>query len=170
MTPLNTPSQSTQASNNELEFRKLELEQLKARWSAISVIVPIIVALGTIIYGVWSFHATAKLQFETKIAELAMQNFENFPDILNRAELLTVMFGNQLPHDFVKNVRETDLGKLSGKIRDPAYAPKIQLLTMLASAKSNNRAFIIDAYRKLFPDDDFVNDILPLIDPHRKTK
>jgi hypothetical protein len=115
-------------SNSNIEQRKLEIEEekvqverQKAWWSAASTIVPLLAALGTLIYSVWSFrkqseqtaklqkeaaietaklqNESAKLQFEIKAAEIAFSG--KTPEaVKNRANVLKTIFGDRLPKNF----------------------------------------------------------------------
>lgn len=104
-----------------LEYQKLEVERSKAIWSAMATIVPLLAALGTLIYSVWSFskqttqtatlqkdaatetarlqNESAKLQFEIKAAEIAFAG--KTPEaVTNRANVLKTIFGARLPENF----------------------------------------------------------------------
>jgi hypothetical protein len=117
---------SSQNSNIEqqklaVERQKLEVERSKAAWSAVATIVPLLAALGTLIYSVWSFrkqtgetarlhkeaaietarlqNESAKLQFEIKAAEIAFSG--KTPEaVRNRAKVLKTIFGQRLPENF----------------------------------------------------------------------
>jgi ATP-dependent Zn protease len=51
----------------DLEHKKLEVERTKAWWAAVSTIVPLLAALGTLSYSVWSFRRQTK-QTNTKLS------------------------------------------------------------------------------------------------------
>ena len=92
------------------ENDELENEKTKQIWSAASAIAPIIAALFTLGYSVWSFRKqsvaaatlqndTAKLQFDMKAAEIAFAG--KTPEAVeNRAKLLKKIFGKRLPDNF----------------------------------------------------------------------
>jgi hypothetical protein len=104
------------ASDHQIEERRLQLEQEKleaekstGRISAISSMVPLLVGLGTLIYGVWSFRKQAQLQFETKAAELAFSG--KTPEaVANRAKALKKIFPKRLPGDFMASFNPADHG------------------------------------------------------------
>jgi hypothetical protein len=72
-----TSNSNIEQQKLDLEYQKLEVERSKARWSAASTIVPLLAALGTLIYSVWSFRKqikqTATLQKESAIATATLQ-------------------------------------------------------------------------------------------------
>ena len=93
----------------ELEIQKLQVEKYKARWSAMSAIVPILVAFVTIAYGAWSLNQTAKVQFGTKVVEVAMQNSRNQLDSIGQCckrEIASAMSG------FCRLIRLRERGRI----------------------------------------------------------
>jgi hypothetical protein len=84
----------------ELKVRALELDARKTSIAQWANIVPITVALLTLGFGIWTAQRTVVGQFTTKAAELALQG-EGPDEILNRARLLTKLYHDLLPGDFV---------------------------------------------------------------------
>jgi hypothetical protein len=54
----------------QLERDKLAVEQSKARWTAVSISVPLVVAVFTVAFGIWAQYQQAQSQFEIKAAEI----------------------------------------------------------------------------------------------------
>ena len=137
-----------------LEIKKLELDREKAKWSAIGTIVPIVVALTTIIYGVWSLGKTAQSQFQSKVAELALAA----PDAANakdRARILAALFKELLPEAFHKRLEQMDPEKF-GVFLNPndriIVDAKLKLFQAI-SANPTHRGDLINTWKVLFPDD-----------------
>jgi hypothetical protein len=68
-----------EAEKIAIEQQKLELENLRlrneasrAKWTAISVMVPLLAALATIAFGFWSTREQAKSQFRLEVAKAIM--------------------------------------------------------------------------------------------------
>jgi len=83
----------------ELERYKAKLEASKAKWTAVSVAIPVVVALLTVAYGFWSARETARLQFQLEAAKsvMAAPNEEN---AANRLIAYKKFFPNELPSSF----------------------------------------------------------------------
>lgn len=89
---------------------QLQNEKTKTYWSAVSTIVPIIAALLTLGYSIWSFRKQsieaarlqnegAKLQFEIKAAEIAFAG-KTPRAVEHRGRILKKIFGDRLPENF----------------------------------------------------------------------
>jgi hypothetical protein len=153
----------TEAENKRLaiENKRLEADVTMANWSKISsalaLIIPLVVALGTIIYGVWSFGrqaqqqaqaqaAAATLQFELKAAEIAFAG--KTPEaVMNRAKALSAVFPKRLPPDFVDSF---DPQKFGGGKQDPEG--KKFFLELLTKCCPQDKAEIFGLWRALFGD------------------
>lgn len=138
------------------ENDKLENEKTKAYWSAISTIVPIIAALLTLGYSVYSFrrqsseaarlqNETAKLQFEIKAAEIAFTG-KTPKAVENRGRVLKKIFGKRLPEDFPAPF---DAAELGGGKETPAE--KITFLDLLLKHPGKEQ-HIFNLWNALFAD------------------
>ena len=56
----------------EIETQKLDLERSKAKWTAISVVVPLLAATATVAYGFWSTQKQSELNFQLEAAKSIM--------------------------------------------------------------------------------------------------
>jgi hypothetical protein len=157
----NEPDQiATEREKLQVEREKLQVERHKARWSAIGAIVPIVVAFATITYGAWSLKETARMQFEAKLAELALAAPD--PDqARNRARLIAALFQDLLPREFAIRLEQLDPGNF-GTIHHPdtvaQIATKKQLFDAIARQPGYRRE-IITAWKALFPDDKWIDDL-----------
>lgn len=138
------------------ENEKLETEKSKVVWSAVSSIVPIVAALTTLVYGIWSFRkqsiATAqiqnegaKLQFEIKAAEIAFAG-RTPKAVENRGRVLKKMFGDRLPENFPAPFEPVEHG--GGK---EAPAEKITFLELLLKYPDKEQ-HIFNLWTELFGD------------------
>lgn len=108
----------------QLERDSVKLERVKARWVAISIIVPLVVAAGTVAFGIWSQKQQAgnqlqiqnqqaryesdlqvqqaRDQFALKAAEIVM-NAEGPLQAKNKARALANLFSDRLPSNFAES-------------------------------------------------------------------
>lgn len=133
------PAQEQQLAvdRERLQFEKqkfvveTENEKTKEHWSAASAIGPMIAALFTLCYGIWSFRETAKLQFEIKAAEIAFEG-KTPKAVENRVKFLKSLFGKRLPDNFPTRI---GTGEYNGSKDAPADkeapAEKITFLELL---------------------------------------
>ena len=143
----------------QLEYRKLDIELRKARWMAISIAVPLVAALGTISLGVWNSYEQAKLNFQSKVADI-VQNTLSQGDAYNRIEFLSNIVGYKLPEEIVKK------GQAGAYNRD--VGPKRYFIDALTKT-GLSPAQLIRVYRAIFPGDAWAEakelDQLPGPDP-----
>jgi hypothetical protein len=85
----------------DLERLKAQIEMRKARWTAASVIVPILGALITIGYGFWSTNQQSKAQFQLEVAKSIMQASSE-AEAVGRLNLFSSMFPSFIPEGFAK--------------------------------------------------------------------
>jgi|SRR5262245_24351638 len=79
-----------------IEREKLKIERSRVHWTAISVFVPLLVAAGTILYGVVSAQQLAHQQFELEIMK-AVVSAPSDSEVRDRAELFKELFPKALP-------------------------------------------------------------------------
>jgi hypothetical protein len=141
----------------EIEKAKLEVEQSKVPWSAASTIVPLLAALFTIGYSVWSFRkqntlqseaqkAAAKLDFEIKAAEIAFAG-KSPQAVQNRGGTLKEMFGDRLPDKFPGSFDP----KLYGGDKEDPEGKKLLLELLLKYP--DKKEDILKYWDQLFPGD-----------------
>jgi hypothetical protein len=140
----------------EVEHEKLKVERYKARWAAIGSIVPLVVALATVGYSLWSLQETARTQFEAKVAELAMAG-EGPVEAKNRAKVLAAMFGDLLPHGIDQRLSKVNPEDFGSSV-DPDLVSKKEIFAALA-AHPADRAKIVSTWRALFPKDGWIDSL-----------
>ena len=152
----------------ELEREKLKVELKKTIWTAVGAVIPIFVALGTIIYGVWSLRETAMSQFTTKVAELALAA----PDpnqAKNRARILALWFKESLPGDFNRRLEEFKPEEFGTFGED---TPSKKELFQAIAEHPDKRADLIETWEALFPSDEWTDSLHSLsgVKPSKRPK
>ncbi len=136
-----------------LEREKLLVEHVKARWAAVAAVLPIVAALGTIIYGVWSLRETAITQFQMKLAEIAL----SAPDpgqAQNRARIVANWFRGSFPTDVqqrLQNFKPEEYGNVDAD-------SKKELFKAIAQHPDHGME-LVAAWKVLFPGDEWVADV-----------
>lgn len=93
---------SLQKTKLKMDFERIRIENLKTWLTVISIVIPLLVGIITVFYGVWSENERAKTNFEIKAVEIVLG--AESPDIArNKAIVLSELFPNNLP----KNFKET---------------------------------------------------------------
>jgi hypothetical protein len=141
----------------DIEREKLHIEESTSRWSALSAVGPVTIALAALVFSVWSFLRqgkqqsamqleAAKLQFEIKAAELAFSG-KTARAVANRAKALKTIFPVRLPGDFAEGFSPTDL--VGNK--EPSEEKKFFLELLLKYPEKKGEVFGL--WEKLFPGD-----------------
>ena len=131
-----------------LEKEKLRLEVTKARWNASAIAVPILAAVATAWFGLYSQNEQAKSQFEIKAAEIVLQA-KSPEEASDKARALKALFPNRLPVPFAESFDPTKFAAYSQDI----ISEKLELLKMLDGKNGNRKREIVVLWTKLFPDD-----------------
>jgi hypothetical protein len=136
---------------------RIKLEESKNRWTAVSVILPVLGVLATLAFSIYSFkkqqrlqidsqNETARLNFEIKAAEITFAG-KSPHAIRNRGRALRQLFSDRLHPDFLSNFRPEDFGG------DAEPAPqKLALLELLAKYPGQRDEILTD-WANLFPGD-----------------
>ncbi len=135
-----------------LERERLEVEKMKAKWTAVSVVVPLLAAIFTVAFGLWSNHQQAKSQFEAKVAEVVMQS-PSPQEALGRAQTFMAMFPDRLPKNFAKAF---DTDQFTNHQVGVAESKK-EFLKLLVD-KGLTKEEIVKVWKHLFPGDEWVKD------------
>lgn len=141
----------------EVERDKVQVERSTSKWSAFSAVAPLTIALGTLVFSIWSFHRqgrvqssmqleAAKLQFEIKAAEIAFSG-KTATAVVNRAKALKIIFPDRLPDDFTKGFSPTDFGAN----KEPSDEKKVFLDFILKYP--GREAEVVALWAQLFPGD-----------------
>jgi hypothetical protein len=102
----------------EIELQKLVIERTKVKWTAISVIIPLLAAIGTVAFGIWSTHEQETFNFQLEAAKSVMQA-PNVTEALGRTKLLNRLFSDRLPQGFLKEIDNPDFAKRSDMTLEP---------------------------------------------------
>jgi hypothetical protein len=141
----------------EIEREKVAVERSKVPWSAAATVVPLVAALLTLAYSIWSFRKQAvqqsrqrsedaRLQFELKAAEIAFSGATPLA-VQNRARALKAIFGSRLPESFLSSYEPEEFG---GKKEDPES--KKFLLELLLKYPEKQLEIVL-FWKELFPGD-----------------
>jgi len=135
-----------------IEIRKLSLEHSKARWTAFSVVVPLIAAIGTVFFGLWSAHEQALSNFQLEAAKSIMQ--APSPDeAVNRGRFFSALFPNKIPANFVQPANALKMG-IGGGDDTPSKKEFIKLL----AARGLNPKQTAELWRTIFDLDEWAKD------------
>ena len=152
----------------KLEREKLATENSKIPWTAFSTVVPLLAALFTVGYSVWSFRKQnqqlneqrridagrvekqraedAQLQFELKTAEIAFAG-ETPLAVRDRAKALKAMFANRLSDNFLSDYDPREFGEREGNIESKKFF--LDLLLKYPEQQFETLSF----WKELFPGD-----------------
>lgn len=83
----------------KMEYEHLRLERLKIFGTTFSIVIPLLVAGVTIIYGLRSEIEKSKSNFQIKAIEIVMSESSSH-SATNKAIVLSELFPNLLPNDF----------------------------------------------------------------------
>ncbi len=144
---------SPQKNDNSLEIERLKLERervkiewFKAWWTGFSILIPLLIAAGTLYFNAKSQQEQARVDFKLKAVEITL-NASSPTEAKNKAEAMAKLFPNDLPADFAKNFDVTEYG--APKISDSKKA----LLTLIIE-HPEQRNEIIDMWIAIAPYDE----------------
>jgi hypothetical protein len=86
----------------DIERQKLLIDQYKARWTAFSVAIPLLVVAATVGLGVWNQYQQNRQAFTLKAVEILMVT-PGPVETRNKANALLSLFPNQLPKNFANS-------------------------------------------------------------------
>jgi hypothetical protein len=134
-----------------IELEKLKLEKSKKTWSIFASLVPILAIILTIFYGIYTQQENEKNMFQIKAAEIMFNSADRIESKEN-ANILKELFPDKLPKDFSESFElyPFDYHETNSK-KD--------LLKLLTSDKEKNKEIILN-WKKLFPDDKWIDDLL----------
>jgi hypothetical protein len=151
-------SESLENKKDDLDYQRFQLEKRKnisdivLAWvTTLSLIFGVVIPLITIAVNVNSQTKQARHEFELKAAEIVM-NTTGPTGTLNRAKAMANMFPDRLPSNFAASF---DPKEYTG---DNTNTPKKELIQLLVE-HPDQRAKIIETWKKLFPDHEWINDV-----------
>ena len=111
----------TQQQRLRIDQAKLDQDQTNARRTALLSLAPLLAAIGTLLYSIWSFRKQIELQtklqneasqsqFQMKAAEIAFAGAKTPEAVQNRANALKALFEDRLPHNFATMFDASQVG------------------------------------------------------------
>jgi hypothetical protein len=141
----------------KIKKRSVEIETSKIWISALTISVPIVVALFALAGTIIAARRTLVANFTAKAAELALQG-EGPPEVINRATLLAQLYKDLLPKNFVDRVKKLDTNRIGRIVTQAPWISELQKdVTALLAQHPAQRQQIISDYRSVFPDYDFLD-------------
>lgn len=137
----------------ELEREKLKLERNKAIMTSLSIFIPLLIAALTIAFNSWSQVQQSKSDFILQAAEIVI-SAESPTGAYNKARALAALFPEQLPPDFEEFAEAFNPENFSV----PSSTPKRTLLEWIIQYP-DQKDEILETWSKLFPEDEWVNDL-----------
>jgi hypothetical protein len=138
------------AIEQEKQKESISIEADKLKWAAIGATIPILAALGTLGYGIYSVKRTVSAQLATKLAELALGGKGSF-EIVHRAQFATDLFSDLLPPDFINKVAKMDPSKISA-----GPSRKSVILELLAEHPAQRDQILAD-FKATYGDDGWID-------------
>jgi hypothetical protein len=129
----------------DLERRKVEIELSKTKWTAVSVMVPLLAGIGTVGFGLWSTREQAKSAFEVEVAK-SILSAPTPSEAAGKADFFMKLFPGKLPATFAGQVDYVSFD--AGEV-----AAKKLLFEMMA--KKLDPGDSLSLWRSLFPDDEW---------------
>jgi hypothetical protein len=150
--PNSSTQQTAPVTACDIELAKLKVEQTKARWTGLSVIVPLLSAIVTVGVGVYTNYQTNKASFQLEVAKSIMQA-PGPEEATNRAKFFAAIFPGRLPANFLAT--DVDAKKLG--IGDSEGDDKRYFLKTMIEKDIDLRT-LVASWKALFPkDNDFLN-------------
>jgi len=148
----NTPKEdSLELQRLEIEREKLRIERFKAWWTGFSILIPLLITAGTLLFNVQNQRAQARLDFKLKAAEILISS-PSPTEARNKAAAMAKLFSEELPVNFGENFIPAEYG--APKISDS----KKFLLTLIVE-HPEQRNDIIEMWLKLSPSDTWAADL-----------
>jgi hypothetical protein len=119
---------SLDAKALDIELQKLTLERTKVRWTAISVMIPLLAAIGTVAFGIWSTRQQEQSSFQLEVAKSVM-TASSPSEAIFRRDMLSRTFADRLPPKFLPKI---DLTGIADKGPENADA-KAHFVELVAS-------------------------------------
>lgn len=128
----------------ELEKEKLKIEREMRKWSIFSVFIPLMIVAVTISFNNLNQVRQARMDFALKATEIVI-NSQSPSEIQDRMTILSEIFPDQLPDDFMQLVSSFDAASYSGP---PSYDNKMNFLRLIGDNYEQKQE-IITMYKQL---------------------
>jgi hypothetical protein len=141
----------------ELERDKLEVEKVKARWTSLSILIPLLIVTITLGTNLYFQNIQARREFEIQAAQIVM-NTANPGTIQSKAQSLAALFPNYLPDDFATSFNPREFSQ-------PGFTEKRELLIMVyeSSNRAEIRQEVIDLWRQFYPGDNWAQEVFDIV-------
>lgn len=83
----------------KMDFERIRIERLRTWLTVISIVIPLLLGVITVFYGVWSENERAKTNFEIKAVEIVL-GAESPTIATHKAIVLYELFPDHLPKNF----------------------------------------------------------------------
>jgi len=150
-----TPKLDVEREKLALEFKRLAVEKSKARWSAITIFIPLLIGAMTLVFNSWSQLQQAKSDFQLKAVEIVMA-METPTGTKNKAGALVELFPGRFGDEFREFVAEFDPGLFGVRSDSDEKRDLLQLLVQHPDRKEE----ILWMWMTLFPEDDWARDLV----------
>jgi len=145
----------------EIERQKLRAEHRKTTWTNVSILTSVLVAGATISFSMWNVRSAAQSQLQSEAVKLMFAG-EDTGSAVGKGQAMVRLLSGSLPPGLEKKLQDpgwlkaffTDFPK-----RDPRYDQKLELIKLLA-ANTNNQSQIVKIWRRMFPQDEWVEEAL----------
>jgi hypothetical protein len=141
----------------ELERGKLEVEKVKARWTGLSILIPLLVFTITLGTNFYFQNLQAQREFEIQAAQIVMDT-EKPGTIQGKARSLADLFPEYLPDDFATSFNPREFSQ-------PGSTEKQALLRMVyeSSDREEIREEVIDLWRQFYPGDNWAQEVFDIV-------
>ena len=143
------------AAEKKWELDKLEIEKKKARWTGISILIPLLIVAITFVANSILDYQQAKREFKIQAAKIVMDT--NHPEtIRNKSRALAILFPEYLSEDFSTTFNPADVSRPSDEARKEISS----LISLVIAVEADENVFrkkreeIIAFWGKLHPGDD----------------
>jgi len=131
----------------EIERQKLALEQAQAKWTRISIMVPILAAIGTVAYGFWNTNAQTEANLRLEIVKSIMQSTDPNAAV-NKAAFYAKLFPKEFDGKSLASINWHEYGR-----SNPNAAGELEFVKLLASKGLTARQSA-ELWRAVFSSDD----------------
>jgi hypothetical protein len=90
---------SLEKAKLKMDFERIRIDRLKIKLTAISILIPLLLGVGTVFYGILVEDKRAKTNFEIKAVEIVL-GAENPTIATHKAIVLYELFPDHLPNNF----------------------------------------------------------------------
>ena len=134
-----------------IENEKLAIEKSKMKWYISATIIPLLAIIFTIFFGIYTQQQNEKNMFQIKAAEIIFNSKDDY-EAKDKITILKQIFPDKLPKDFSKSFKPYPFDSYE-------VNSKKDLLKLLTADHNKNKEIILN-WKKAFPGDLWVNDLI----------